>query len=515
MGTVIEIGITMKREEQDELFRYTSGHWLYNDSQQRAERYVKFDVTKGGWHALLWALSYVSISSSWLKFENSAQVIVRIPCPLAGPPHLNTASEVATLEFLRTELGIPVPRVLAWNSRANSDPVGAEYIIMECVPGVSLHSPWSQLAGGTEVFPLLHGLFAIESKLAECSFSQIGSLYFKEDVSVELQQRPLFLHQGSDKDHSRTAEKYRIGPLVDRQWWRGERGSMALDRGPWPDIGSYLMAAAYSQKAWVKQYANLEMPFCRHNQHAALSDHIAALDVCASVAPLIVPPPDLCQPTLWHPDLSLSNIIVSPTGLAKIQGLIDWQGAWTGPYCMQATFPMAIAYEGGIIQIPEGSDRPALPNDLNQRLAMRHKAYEYIMAKDPRRIAACGVPHLNELCMLPYYVLRSWSDGLLMVQESLLSLSRQWDDITPLGTSCPIQISADKQEVHQQEFAKFRQYQGSFDVLHKLVGAEGDGWVSNEHFDETRKAVRRLAGEWDDETRGVPFKDNMYSFFLS
>ncbi|PBL04304.1 hypothetical protein ARMGADRAFT_49043 [Armillaria gallica] len=43
-------------------------------------------------------------------------------------------------------------------------------------------------------------------------------LYFKKDVSPELQNRPLYL---SDKESLPSAQKCRIGPIVDREWWRG------------------------------------------------------------------------------------------------------------------------------------------------------------------------------------------------------------------------------------------------------------------------------------------------------
>ncbi|SJK99539.1 uncharacterized protein ARMOST_02844 [Armillaria ostoyae] len=49
--------------------------------------------------------------------------------------------------------------------------------------------------------------------------SPIESLCFKEDISNELQNRPLYL---SDEENQLPgAQKDRIGPIVDREWWRG------------------------------------------------------------------------------------------------------------------------------------------------------------------------------------------------------------------------------------------------------------------------------------------------------
>ncbi len=72
-----------------------------------------------------------------LTLDNGKEVIARLPFPMAGPPHLLTASEAATMEFLRTVLSVPVPQVLSWSSRADSTPVGAEFIIMEKLPASS------------------------------------------------------------------------------------------------------------------------------------------------------------------------------------------------------------------------------------------------------------------------------------------------------------------------------------------------------------------------------------------
>lgn len=46
---------------------------------------------------------------------------------------------------VRNELGTPVPKVLAWCSKATETPVGAEYIIMEKVEGVQLDKVWPKM----------------------------------------------------------------------------------------------------------------------------------------------------------------------------------------------------------------------------------------------------------------------------------------------------------------------------------------------------------------------------------
>ena len=166
-------------------------------------------------------------------------MVVRIPCPIAGPSYLTTASEVATLEFAREVLKLPVPRVLAWSGararKGSTNPVGVDHIMMEVAPGVQIGDRWPKMRGSAEVRPAIDDLLRLEDTLESVRFAQYGSLYFKEDVSAELQSRPLLAEgvgNGADSSVARFADKYRIGPLVDRQWWRGARAEMDLDRGP-------------------------------------------------------------------------------------------------------------------------------------------------------------------------------------------------------------------------------------------------------------------------------------------
>ncbi|KAL1878481.1 hypothetical protein Plec18167_004555 [Paecilomyces lecythidis] len=75
-----------------------------------------------------------------LRMDDGYEVVARIPTPIAGPPHYTTASEVVTLRFLRNVLHVPVPEILVYSTDA-TNPVGAEYIILERLQGDSLASP--------------------------------------------------------------------------------------------------------------------------------------------------------------------------------------------------------------------------------------------------------------------------------------------------------------------------------------------------------------------------------------
>lgn len=161
-----------------------------------------------------------------LKFDNGSELIAKIPYPLLTPRHLCTASEVATMDYARNVLGLPVPKVFGWSASADKTDVGAEYILMEKVEGVEVYQRYKDLR--SEGFELINQVNAMERAFVCRRFSQIGSLYYKEDVELELQGRPLYA-EGAEDDAS---VRFRIGPYVDWDVWRGTRANVEADRGP-------------------------------------------------------------------------------------------------------------------------------------------------------------------------------------------------------------------------------------------------------------------------------------------
>jgi aminoglycoside phosphotransferase (APT) family kinase protein len=75
-----------------------------------------------------------------LTLEDGFKLIAKVPYHIAVPNYFATASEAATLTFLRSK-DIPVPEVYDYCANAEN-PVGTEYIFMEKASGVSLKSKW-------------------------------------------------------------------------------------------------------------------------------------------------------------------------------------------------------------------------------------------------------------------------------------------------------------------------------------------------------------------------------------
>jgi hypothetical protein len=131
------------------------------------------------------------------------------------------------MEYARTVLGLPVPKVLDWSAQAHKTDVGVEYILMEKIKGDELRRRYKNLR--SEGVKLLDQVSDVERAFVARRFSQIGSLYYKEDVEPALQARRLYADGADDDDAS---DRFRIGPCVDWDIWRGTRANIDLDRGP-------------------------------------------------------------------------------------------------------------------------------------------------------------------------------------------------------------------------------------------------------------------------------------------
>jgi lysyl-tRNA synthetase class 2 len=151
-----------------------------------------------------------------LTMDNDTQVIAKIPNAYI-PQRFATASEVATLDFLRNDLGIPVPRVFAWSSRKDQ-PVGAEYIIMEKAAGNELGKSWPTMDISDKV-DIVTQLASIQAKIVAVDIIHHGSLFYTEHIEGGIHVPGI-------------ADRFRIGPSSDIRFWEGERSSMGEFRGP-------------------------------------------------------------------------------------------------------------------------------------------------------------------------------------------------------------------------------------------------------------------------------------------
>jgi len=156
-----------------------------------------------------------------LTMNTGEQIVARIPHPNAGPACYTTASEVATMHYLRTKLELPIPKVIDYSCNA-TNPVGSEYILMERVTGVNLSKKWDAL-NEQKKNKIVDRLAQIQSKLLTVQFSSYGNLYFAADVDKAL-CAPRMYNEPSPDDTT-----YCIGSTTDSGFWEPDR---TASRGP-------------------------------------------------------------------------------------------------------------------------------------------------------------------------------------------------------------------------------------------------------------------------------------------
>ncbi|KAI6116150.1 hypothetical protein F5141DRAFT_1101459 [Pisolithus sp. B1] len=525
------------------IYRYTSGHWLCNDQEHRDARSVAFDIVA---FCRLAAeavdakavTDMIKIGESLnrvflVRFDTGVEAIARFPTSLAGPPHFTTASEVATIDFLRCQLGFSIPRVLAWSSRAKGTDVGAEFILMEKAPGLLLSDVLEDLPSYDR------GMFAktlgeCERKLLDLRFTHYGSLYYKNDVPAPLRAPTLI--EGLSPDNELNS-KFCIGPIARRDFWEAEREYMDIDRGPWRTAEDYMKAVASREQKWIADFGT---PHILDDPHRVLpgqgnrDDHTKWLSLYTDLIPALIPPlQEQKRPVLWHPDLHASNIFIrsskkkgkiSPAIPVTISSIIDWQGAWIGPAFLQLKVPPLYRTHDvpprRLLPAPDdfdslsGSEKETAKKIHQQRI--RHKLFE-VSAFPP---AVLDMEAREERVYLEDLAQSTWKYGLIPFRMALYDIFRHWQEIVP-GEDPPVLDSPAELEDLKLHLATWLQHQELLEVLDREFNLGEYGYVMGDRskFEMVRAALWKKKLEYieqgkDDEMRRKrslwwPYRDTL------
>ncbi|OAL72472.1 hypothetical protein A7D00_3474 [Trichophyton violaceum] len=298
-----------------------------------------------------------------LSMDNGREAVAKLPNPNAGMPYYTTASEVATMEFARRFLQTPAPRVYSWNASADAknNPVGAEYIVMEKIPGVQLSEIWwnLQLKQKLKVFAQIARYMR---RWTSVNFSQIGSLYYTQNISM-MSNEPLHFENGNATFNSR----FIVGPSTNREWSDAGRDGLKCNSGPWRSVANYRKAIGDRERMAVetitrvpKQLAMLYGPNPLYQPSA--EKKLEALQYYSQIQDILLPrEPSLNTVHLWHNDLHDENIFVDPDNL-EIQGIIDWQSTHIAPLADHCLDPSFLGYEGP--DVGDDLEKPELPGAI-------------------------------------------------------------------------------------------------------------------------------------------------------
>ncbi|KAL4911120.1 hypothetical protein BDW74DRAFT_164743 [Aspergillus multicolor] len=254
---------TLDWNSNHDSFKFTRGRFVVNETQNLRQREIRYDMNRLAKVAAdsVGAARCIAIKkypdgmfnkAFLMSMDDGQEAVAKVPSPNAGVPYFTTASEVATMDFARNILDTPVPL----------HRVGAEFIIMEKIQGVSLSDVW--------------GTIALQQKLRVLV------------AMTTLQKRWL---------------GFAIGPATGRAWCDAGRSSLGVEKGP--SIGT----------RETKPFQSLEPPkttalFCgpKLNQPDEEKKLIALAKYQQIVDALIPTNPAITKPTLWHNDLHDDNI---------------------------------------------------------------------------------------------------------------------------------------------------------------------------------------------------------------
>jgi hypothetical protein len=133
------------------------------------------------------------------SLPDSRRVIARLVAPVK--PLFKTEGEVAAMDFVRSEChnstygilnlrtfqtvrtSLPVPKVFTYSSEAN--PVGVEWVLMECMPGVELREAWKELDYGKKA-RFAVDLVDMYDQLSKLRANGCGAIYHSTRRSTDI-----------------------------------------------------------------------------------------------------------------------------------------------------------------------------------------------------------------------------------------------------------------------------------------------------------------------------------------
>ncbi|OBZ75253.1 Altered inheritance of mitochondria protein 9, mitochondrial [Grifola frondosa] len=283
-----------------------------------------------------------------LTFEGYPDLIARVNgnCPLRL---------AATLEFLRNNTSIPVPKVLAIETNPHN-PVNARYTIQERILGRSLGSVWPSLTS-QQIETVVAQVAEFEAQLMQTHFPAIGCLL---------------------KDVDGQFSVGRMGfPCVSTYNLRG-------DTGPWTSSLDWIKAQLSAEliglddtDKWMLERAN-----CRFRNGDAENTDLSQLHhyfmmlyrlLLRGVEQLSqVLHSDDCDPpsvpfVLHHDDLEIGNIMVAYDDPTRVVAIVDWEGSHVVPLWVPVTCDRLL-----MGSLPEGDQLRGLQElrqSIHERLA--------------------------------------------------------------------------------------------------------------------------------------------------
>nr|POE99346.1 altered inheritance of mitochondria protein 9, mitochondrial [Quercus suber] len=452
-------------------------------------------------------------------FNDSQEVLARLPFKIEAALYHSVASEAATLHFLRLH-GIPVPKVLDYSPVA-ANPVGTEFILLEKIKGTPLSEQWFSME--TKVLAkVMKQIIDLEQKFMKISLPASGSLYFRSDLRST--ERSVPLHESSIGH-----EEIVIGPTAQYSWWYRERAKLEVDRGP---------SVAKRERAFCDQYGKPRLhvePYLRELQDFKLQyphDHDHLLSDYLQMAPFldVAEGTRFSRPTLRHPDFSPSNILVD--GNNDIVGIIDWQHSAALPLCLCAGIPkhyqnwgdpISEALKAPETKLPANFDTLDAAEQQSVRETIRRRLVHFYYGAVTLKKSEDHFDALrndNSMLRAKLYdrAAAPWEGDSLSLEQALIQVQEKWP--MPLEGStamhdaeCPVKYSMERIRICEEKIKEEEDRLQDLEEMRELLGTDALGWVQDdEHLamaNELKDVIKAgLLRECETESERIAVRDH-------
>lgn len=262
--------------------------------------------------------------------NSAGTYLFRVAIPV--DPVFKTESEVATMEYVRRYMSMPIPRVLAFSSSDDNE-LGHEWTLMEMLPGVSVRSIWAKMPFDAKV-GLFTELAGYMNELLALRFSKLGNIYFAEVAGKLFPQEasPNRPANGTDTTDIGISPNggFVIGRIVSHEFFFDKRVHLDTSRGPFRTTREWINARI---DLLGKRIRSLSVDpgmayYCDNDRELEKNwDRVNTIfQQLVQLVPRLVPtengPEDVG--VLWHDDLSEHNLLVDPQTF-KLTGIVDWE----------------------------------------------------------------------------------------------------------------------------------------------------------------------------------------------
>lgn len=432
-------------------------------------------------------------------------LILRIPYLVDSPENIfrRMQSEIATQDFINIKLKIDTPKIFAYGLDS-SNPVGIPFVIQEYISGDLLMKRWDPLLDDEpngkpkqQLMDVIDCISDIYCKLLSFEFRSIGSIYFKKDVMNT---------DYSDKISEIIDDRWCIGPIVERNFWKDKKQSPSKEQlGPWDkkDVTLIIKNLASVELENVKQRLALieagsspeidKIELLKEQKRTFenminVSPYLFTSALNSEVSQKIPNFVDLLKPRLFLPDLDPMNIIINSKDGNKPY-LIDFENTSVKPFIIQNS-PKFVEYDGPKIyniksEIPEYEKLPDTEKAQCQFIYKRTRnqyLWEDALNKRQPKLITSMAPPIKRL-RSPYVAMSECKtdDGYLIIDENLLQLKTIWSDLFEnkivSRKDFPLEFTKEQIEKHINDINKLHQ---------KLIStpfAATKGWVPQEMFD--------------------------------